>query len=105
MHEEKDKKNQINHKRALELNAYAVGAGAFGVFFRWMQRQLAFENGLAKSSFWNLIVPLSILVVGYVFLRFEDRFKISAAFCRMNLKRPWPARESSIPLPAGLSAY
>ena len=47
MHEEKDKKNQINHKRALELNAYAVGAGAFGVFFRWMQRQLAFENGLA----------------------------------------------------------
>lgn len=80
MHEEKDKKNQINHKRALELNAYAVGAGAFGVFFRWMQRQLAFENGLAKSSFWNLIVPLSILVVGYVFLRFEDRFKNQRCF-------------------------
>ena len=72
MHEEKDK---INHKRALELNAYVAGAGAFGVFFRWMQRQLAFEDGLAKSSFWNLMVPLSILIVGYVFLRFVDRFR------------------------------
>ena len=52
-----------------------AGAGAFGVFFRWMQRQLAFEDGLVKGSVWNVIVPLSILVVGYVFLRFVDRFK------------------------------
>ena len=72
MHEDKDK---INHKKALEINAYVVGAGAFGVFFRWMQRQLAFENGLPKASFWNLMVPLSILIVGYVFLRFVDRFR------------------------------
>ena len=72
MHEEKDK---INHKKALEINAYVVGAGAFGVFFRWMQRQLAFEDGLVKGSVWNVIVPLSILAVGYVFLRFVDRFK------------------------------
>ena len=72
MHEEK---NKINHKRALEINAYAAGAGAFGVFFRWMQRQLAFEDGLSKGSFWNFMVPLSILIVGYVFLRFVDRFK------------------------------
>lgn len=72
MHEEKDK---INHKKALEINAYVAGAGAFGVFFRWMQRQLAFEDGLVKGSVWNVIVPLSILVVGYVFLRFADRFK------------------------------
>ena len=72
MHEEKDK---INHKKALEINAYVAGAGAFGVFFRWLQRQLAFEDGLVKGSVWNVIVPLSILVVGYVFLRFVDRFK------------------------------
>ena len=72
MHEEKDK---INHKKALEINAYVAGAGAFGVFFRWMQRQLAFEDGLVKGSVWNVIVPLSILVVGYVFLRFVGRFK------------------------------
>ena len=72
MHEEKDKKNQI---KALEINAYVAGAGAFGVFFRWMQRQLAFEDGLVKGSVWNVIVPLSILAVGYVFLRFVDRFK------------------------------
>lgn len=72
MHEEKDK---INHKKALEINAYVAGAGAFGVFFRWMQRQLAFEDGLVKGSVWNVIVPLSILAVGYVFLRFVDRFK------------------------------
>ena len=72
MHEEKDK---INHKKALEINAYVAGAGAFGVFFRWMQRQLAIEDGLVKGSVWNVIVPLSILAVGYVFLRFVDRFK------------------------------
>lgn len=70
-----DEKNKINHKKALEINAYVAGAGAFGVFFRWMQRQLAFEDGLSKGSFWNFVVPLSILIVGYVFLRFVDRFK------------------------------
>ena len=75
MHEEKDKNKHLNQQRALELNAYVAGAGAFGVFFRWMQRQLAFEDGLSKGSFWNFMVPLSILIVGYVFLRFVDRFK------------------------------
>ncbi len=40
-------------KKSLELICYIAGAGAFGVFLRWMQLQLAFnELGLAeKSSF------------------------------------------------------
>lgn len=76
MHEDKNKKEESGHKRALEVNAYVVGAGAFGVFFRWMQCQLAFDDlGLPEKSFWNVMVPLSILIVGYVFLRFVDKFR------------------------------
>ena len=78
MHEEKNKKN---HKQALEINAYVAGAGAFGVFFRWMQCQLAFnDQGLPEKSFWNVMVPLSFLIVGAVFLRFVDRFKNGNCF-------------------------
>ncbi len=76
MHEDKNKNEKSKHKRALEVNAYVVGAGAFGVFFRWMQCQLAFDDqDLPEKSFWNVMVPLSIFIVAYVFLRFVDKFK------------------------------
>ena len=38
-------------KKSLELICYIAGAGAFGVFLRWMQLQLAFnELGLPEKS-------------------------------------------------------
>ena len=42
--------------KPLELTLYAAGAGAFGVFLRWLEDQLAFnELGLAeKSAVWLL---------------------------------------------------
>lgn len=58
-----------------------AGAGAFGVFFRWMQGQMAFDDlGLPEKSFWNVMVPLSIFIVGYVFSRFIDNFRNRRCF-------------------------
>ena len=38
-------------KKTLEINCYVLGAGAFGVFFRWLQDQMAFnEEGLVDNS-------------------------------------------------------
>ena len=38
-------------KKSLEITCYVAGAGAFGVFLRWLQDQLAFdENGLEILS-------------------------------------------------------
>ena len=63
-------------KRSLELSCYILGAGAFGVFLRWLQDQLAFDdNGLAERSVFHILVPLFILTVGFVFLRFVDNIK------------------------------
>ena len=60
--------------RALEISCYVAGAGAFGVFLRWLQVQLAFnEIGLADKSFFHVIVILYLLVAALLFLRFIDQ--------------------------------
>ncbi len=63
-------------KKALEITCYVCGAGAFSVFVRWLQTMLAFnDEGLVDKSIFNLLVPLMILVSGYLFLRFVDHFR------------------------------
>lgn len=63
-------------KRTLEISCYVCGAGAFGVFFRWLQDQIAFdENGLAEPSVFHVLVPLYIIITAIVFLRIIDKAK------------------------------
>ena len=63
-------------KKALEITCYVCGAGAFSVFIRWLQTMLAFnEDGLVDSSIFNFLVPLMVIIAGYIFLRFVDRFR------------------------------
>lgn len=69
------KKRWLN-KRALEVTCYVCGAGAFGVFIRWLQLMLAFnDDGLVDASIFNVLVPLMVIASGYVFLRFVDNFR------------------------------
>lgn len=75
-------------KRSLEISCYVCGAGAFGVFFRWLQDQMAFnEAGLAEKSVFNYLVPLLILAGALLFNRFIEQAKaeklyIPTDFCR-----------------------
>ena len=56
--------------RSLENTVYVLAAGAFGVFIRWLQLQLAFdEKGLCGPSVFNVIVPVFLLVVAWVLRR------------------------------------
>lgn len=56
--------------RALENTVYVLAAGAFGVFLRWLQLQLAFDdNGLCGPSVFNVIVPLYIIIAAIVLRR------------------------------------
>ena len=58
-------------KKPLEICCYVGGAGAFGVFFRWMQTMLAFnEAGLVDKSVFNVLVPLFLIAAAVVFYRF-----------------------------------
>ena len=68
--------------KALELSCYVAGAGAFGIFFRWMQLQLAYdEAGLVnRSSLWNAFVLALIVIMYFVFRRFTARFEKSWYF-------------------------
>ena len=74
-------------KRSLEISCYVVGLGAFGVFFRWLQDQLAFdEAGLAERSVFNLLVPLLLLGSAVLFVRFvnaaqEEKLYVPKDFC------------------------
>ncbi len=61
-------------KKSLEISCYVMGTGAFGVFLRWLQNQMGFNDaGLADKSVFHIIVPLFILAAAFMFLRFVDR--------------------------------
>ena len=63
-------------KKSLEVSCYVCGAGAFGVFFRWLQDQMAFDDaGLAERSVFNYLVPLLILAAALLFYRFIEQAK------------------------------
>jgi hypothetical protein len=63
-------------KKALEISLYVVGGGAFAVFLRWLQDQLAFnELGLADRSVFHFLLLAFLAAAAYVFLRFLNRFQ------------------------------
>lgn len=58
-------------KKSLELACYVAGAGAFGVFIRWLQKQIAFnEEGLVDKSVLNFLVVAYMIAAAVVFYRF-----------------------------------
>ena len=58
----------MSNNRSLELTCYSVGFGAFGVFIRWLQLQIAFdENGLVDKSVFNFLVPALIIGTALLF--------------------------------------
>ena len=60
--------------KSLETSCYVLGAGAFGLFFRWMQLMLAYnEAGLPDKSVWNVLVPVIILITAFVFRSFVKK--------------------------------
>lgn len=75
-------------KRSLEISCYVCGAGAFGVFFRWLQDQMAFDDaGLTEKSVFNYLVPLIILASALLFNRFieqarNEKLYIPTDFCQ-----------------------
>lgn len=61
-------------KKALELSCYVAGAGAFGVFLRWLQVMIAFnDQGLVDRSAFNVLVPAFVIAAAVVFLRFLNQ--------------------------------
>ena len=63
-------------KKPLEITCYVAGAGAFGVFFRWLQDQLAFdEAGLNEKSLLNFMVPALVIAAALLFRHFVQQMK------------------------------
>ena len=71
------KEKYLLRKRALEISCYVIGAGAFGVFVRWLQVMMAFnDEGLVDKSFFNFAVPAFCVAAALVFLRFVDKLRL-----------------------------
>ena len=74
-------------KKPLEITCYVAGAGAFGVFFRWLQNQLAFDElGLNEKSLLNFLVPALLIAAGLLFRHFvqdmkEQKLYAPESFC------------------------
>ena len=65
----------LKDSKSLETCCYVIGAGAFGIFFRWMQLQLAFDDGLPGKSVWHFFVLLLIAASAAVFWYFIRKFE------------------------------
>ena len=65
----------------MELCLYTLGAGAFGVFLRWLQLQIAFnDEGLPDKSFFHIAVPVLMAIIALMFIRFVDVYKNSRCY-------------------------
>jgi hypothetical protein len=63
-------------KKSLELALNIAGGGAFGMFLRWLEDQLAFnELGLAEKSAFHILLLLYLLAVGLTFRKFCLRYE------------------------------
>lgn len=61
--------------RALETCCYIVGAGAFGVFIRWLQNVAGTnEDQLYNDTIWGILVPLIIIIAALVFVGMVRKF-------------------------------
>ena len=73
-------------KKPLEICLYVAGAGAFGVFLRWLENQLAFnELGLADPSVFHVMLiaflAACVLVFRHFLLQMEQQsYKLPDAF-------------------------
>ena len=66
----------LKDSKALELSCYVIGAGAFSIFVRWMQLQLAYnEEQLVDPSFWNVMIVVLVLASAFMFYRFVKQFR------------------------------
>ncbi len=63
-------------RKSLELGCYVAGGGAFGMFLRWLQLQLGFnELGLADPSLLHWFVALYVVLAAGVFIFLVRRFE------------------------------
>ena len=73
--------------RALETCCYIVGAGAFGVFIRWLQNVAGTnEDKLYNDTIWAFLVPLVIIIGALVFVGMvrklaKDRLYVDEDVC------------------------
>lgn len=73
--------------RALETCCYIVGAGAFGVFIRWLQNVAGTnDDQLYNDSLWSFLVPLVIIIGALVFVGMvrklgKDRLYVDEDIC------------------------
>ena len=88
--------------KSLELSLYVAGAGAFGVFLRWMENHLAFtEDGLAEPSAFHWMLGAFLIACLIVFWRFLRQIEEKNYFVP---KEFGPALTSSVGLHAVLRA-
>ena len=73
--------------RALETCCYIVGAGAFGVFIRWLQNVAGTnDDQLYNASLWSFLVPLVMIIAALVFVGMvrklgKDRLYVDEDVC------------------------
>ena len=62
------------HNKSLENTVFLYSAGAFGLFLRWLQRQLAFdERGLCSPSVFSWLLTIYLLAFAWVLLRRNEK--------------------------------
>lgn len=65
-----------NNSRTIEVCCYIICLGAFGIFCRWMQLMIAYdEASLVGKSFWNIAVIVLLAGAAFASLRFIKQYQ------------------------------
>jgi len=71
----------LKESKALELDCYVFGVGAFGIFFRWMQLMIAKnEGGTYDPGFWNFALPMLMIGAAVLYSVFVQKLKKGRAY-------------------------
>ncbi len=74
-------------QRALKTTLYAGCGGCFGLFARWLQLMMGFDDmNLPKSSVWHFLFPMIVIAAAVVYRQMvkdfgKDRLSLPEDFC------------------------
>lgn len=100
-----DRRLTPQESAAVEMCLFTVSCGAFGLFVRWMQKMVGFnEDGLPDPGFWNAALIVMILFTAYMTTRYVDKLKNRRWFLPRSHKEVYYTANKWLKLAANCAA-
>lgn len=102
----RDRRLTIQEMAAVEICLYTVSGGAFGLFVRWMQKMIGYnEKSLPDPGFWNWAVIGIIAFAAFLLTKLVDGLKNRRWFLPRSHREVYSTDNRWLRLAAGTAAF